>query len=379
LPVTAPTLRVVILAPWGTRFGGAERRLLTLLQQIDRTRVDPRVIFLVDGPMVQEVSDAGITVSVLAAGRLRNLRAFGRVVRALRRDLQRRPADILLSWGSKAQLYGGLASIDNSELANVWWMLEIPTRTWLPMLATALPAHAVACSSQYVATEQRRLLVPRRRTLVVHPGVREPRHVRATELDELRGRLGIPRERLVVGTVGRMQPWKNHHLFVDAVARLVEEGLDIHGVIVGGTSHGRSPSYEAQLRDRAACAGLSDRISFVGHQRDVDQYFALFDVFVLGSGSEPFGLVVLEAMASGVPVIAVNRAGPAEILENERTGVLVEEASAAEFAAAITQLAQDPECRNRLRLAARAQYEMRFTESRMTRELEAALQLLVAG
>jgi glycosyltransferase involved in cell wall biosynthesis len=371
-------IKVMILAPWGTRFGGAERRLLTLLQRIDSTRVAAQVVFLVDGPLVQEVADAGIPVSVLPAGRLRNPRAFGRVVRALRRRLRQEPVDLLFSWGSKAQLYGGPSALGKPKLANAWWMLEVPTRTWLPMLATVLPAHAIACSSHYVATEQQRLLRPRRYTPVIHPGVREPRKVAAADVDALRTKLGIPPERLVVGVVGRMQPWKNHHMVLAAIEQLVRAGHDLHMVVVGGTAHGRSPGYEGELREQAARAGMSDRVSFVGHETDVDPYYALFDVFVLGSADEPFGLVVIESMASGVPTIAVDCAGPAEILEHEQTGWLVERADVALFAAAIARVADDPAARASIAADGRREYERRFTEMRMAQEFEEMLATIAA-
>jgi glycosyltransferase involved in cell wall biosynthesis len=368
----------VILAPWGTRYGGAERRLLTLLQRIDPTRIAVKVVFLVDGPLVEEVAAAGIAVAVLPAGRLRNPRTFGRVVRALRRRLREDAVDLLFSWGSKAQLYGAPAALGNATLANAWWMLEVPKRTWLPMLATALPADAIACSSHYVASEQQRLLWPRRDTPVIHPGIREPRTVDAVDVAALRARLGIPPERLVVGIVGRMQPWKNHHLVLDAVQQLVRQGRDLHVVMVGGTAHGRSPGYEGELREQAQQIGLSERISFVGHEADVDPYYALFDVFVLGSADEPFGLVVLESMASGVPVIAVDCAGPAEIIEHEQTGWLVERADAALFAEAIAHLADDCAARARIAAAGRKEYERRFSELRMVEEFEAMLATIAA-
>jgi glycosyltransferase involved in cell wall biosynthesis len=328
--------------------------------------------------MVAEVGQAGIRTWVAAAGRLRDLRAFGRTVRGLRRHIERERPHVVLSWGSKPQLYAGPASVGQPGLINAWWMLEIPKREWLPCLATLLPARAIACSSHYVAREQTRLLRPRRPCCVIHPGVTSPRPVAPAEVDDLRATLGVPSSRIVIGSVGRMQPWKNHHLVVEAIGRLLREGRDVHGVVVGATAHGRSPNYEDGLRRYVEHAGLSDRISLVGHQQDIDLYFALFDLFVLGSADEPFGLVVLEAMAAGVPAIAVDCAGPAEILDHDRTGTLVHHATAENFAIAIARLVDEPDDRARMAAAARDEYERRFTVGRMVAEFEATLTRLVA-
>lgn len=347
--------------------------MLTILQALDRMRFHVQVVFLEDGPMVGEVARAGIPTWVAPAGRLRDVRAFGRTVRGLRRHVQRERTDVLFSWGSKPQLYGGLASLRSEGLVNTWWMLEIPTRSWLPFLATALPAREIACSSRYVAREQRRLLRPRRPCCVIYPGVTAPRTVTAHELTELRRSLAIPPNRTVIGCVGRMQPWKNHHLVAQAVGRLIDAGRDVHLVVAGATAHGRSPGYEEALHRSVREAGLTDRVSFVGQQPDVDLFFALFDVFVLGSADEPFGLVVLEAMASGVPTIAVDCAGPSEILEHSRTGLLVKEATVDNFLAAITQLVDEPDHRALLADAALAEYRYRFTVERMVGEFEGQL------
>ncbi|HEV7808613.1 MAG TPA: glycosyltransferase [Solirubrobacteraceae bacterium] len=366
--------------PWGTRRGGAERRLLTIVEGLEPSRVQADLIFLEEGPFAREAVSVGARSSVLAAGRLRDWRAFGRTVRSLVRYLEREQPDVLLSWGSKPQLYGGTAAaLAATDPVNVWWMLEIPARQWLPVLATLLPAEAIGCSSRHVAGEQRRLMLPRRPTFVIHPGVHHPRQVPAAEREKLRSALGIPHARLVVGTVGRLQPWKNQHIVIDAIGHLVRGGRDVHAIVVGGTSHARSLGYEEELHQRAKDAGLAARISFAGHQSDVDPYYALFDVFVLGSQREPFGLVVLEAMARGVPVVAVSSAGPAEILEHGRTGWLVRTASEQQFAEAIAALADQPGLRRQMAVSARKTYERKFTVNRMVSEFQQEMERLAGA
>jgi glycogen(starch) synthase len=114
-------------------------------------------------------------------------------------------------------------------------------------------------------------------------------------------------------------------------------------------------------------------VSFTGQVADASPYYALMDVFVNASTEEPFGLVVLEAMAAGVPVVAVDAAGPREILEPGRTGMLVPSNAPAELAGAIAPLLDDAGSRERMASAARQRFEERFTARRMAHEMDRVL------
>src|SRR4051812_24219437 len=133
-------IRLVVLAPWGARLGGAEHRLLTILRNVDPSRIEPRVVFTDPGPFVAEMRDAGIPTALVPAGRLRDVRAFFRTIRRLRRLLRAWTPDVVFSWGAKPQLYGALATAGRRDVLNIWWQLEIPTKDWLYRTATALPA-----------------------------------------------------------------------------------------------------------------------------------------------------------------------------------------------------------------------------------------------
>src|SRR5439155_16686868 len=103
-----------------------------------------------------------------------------------------------------------------------------------------------------------------------------------------------------------------------------------------------------RLERLAAELGARERISFTGVRRDVPTVMAGLDVFVLASHAEPFGLVVLEAMALGVAVVATGAGGPAEVVEPGVSGLLVPPRDPPALAAAIERLAGDPELRRRL-------------------------------
>ena len=121
-------------------------------------------------------------------------------------------------------------------------------------------------------------------------------------------------ERKVLTLPGRLTRLKGHHDFISLVARLVGEGLDVAGLIVGGEDPKR-PGYAKEIRERVQAEGLGERIVFTGHRSDVREIYAVSDcVLSLSSTPESFGRTVLEPLAMGRPVVGSAHGGVAEIL-----------------------------------------------------------------
>jgi glycosyltransferase involved in cell wall biosynthesis len=149
------------------------------------------------------------------------------------------------------------------------------------------------------------------------------------------------------GIVGRLAPWKGQHVFLAAFARAFPTG-DHRAVVVGGALF-HDQGYEAELRALAATLGLDTRVELRGHCDDVGAELARLDVFVHASVTpEPFGRVIVEAMAAGLPVIASRAGGPMEIVDDGRTGLLVTPGDEAALAAAMQRLAGSASLRSRL-------------------------------
>jgi glycosyltransferase involved in cell wall biosynthesis len=148
----------------------------------------------------------------------------------------------------------------------------------------------------------------------------------------------------------------------------------VRGLVVGGNSHNLSPGYEAALRQLAAESGVGPFITFTGHVDDPAEQIQKMDVLVNASRREPFGIVLLEAMALGVPVIASAHGGPLEIIEPDRSGVLVESPNAGSLADALERVLEDSDFRRQLAERGRDRVRARFSAGRMCRRLEAALE-----
>jgi glycosyltransferase involved in cell wall biosynthesis len=371
-------LKVVLTMSFAERLGGAERVLWTVLRGMDRSRVEPVAIFFGHGPFVDEVEALGVRTYVVPVGRFRQVGTGLAAVLRLARILRAERPDVVLNFILKTQLYTAPAAVlAGLRRRVVWWQHDLPGRQGMDRIATLLPARAVIASSEAAAAAQARYR-PRRPTLAVAPGIAAPPVASAAELGELRTSLGIPAGRTVVGIVGRLQRWKGQHRFLEAVARLRADGHDLHALVVGGGQHGIEPEYEDEVRRRASELGLDGAVTFTGQVPDAGRHLQLMDVSVNASEPEPFGLVLLESMAVGVPVVAVDAAGPAEILDGGSCGVLVPSGSAADLAGGVERLLADEGLRRELADRARSRFADRYTEEHMVEQLELRLRELAA-
>jgi glycosyltransferase involved in cell wall biosynthesis len=255
----------------------------------------------------------------------------------------------------------------------VWWQQDFPGR-WRPgdRLAALLPASVVGACSEAIAKSQRDIH-PSRPTAVVLPGIDPPTLVGDDEKRTRRAALGVPDGTPLVGIVGRLLPWKGQHNFLEAVALLRKQGVPLHAIVVGGNAYDLAPGYEEALHAQARRLGIENDVTFTGHVSDGSEITQLLDVSVNASVREPFGLVLLEAMASGVPVVAVDAAGPSEILAHRRSGWLAPSDRPSDLAEGIGALLSDPELRDRIVAEAKARFDERFRSERMAREMEALL------
>jgi glycosyltransferase involved in cell wall biosynthesis len=169
---------------------------------------------------------------------------------------------------------------------------------------------------------------------------------------------------LTVGIVGRLEPWKGQEIFLRAAARLAKARADLRFMVVGGAILGWEGSYPDNLRGMAADLGVADRVHFAGHQADVYPWYDALDVVVHASFDEPFGLVLVEAMALGKPLVATNVGGPPEIVEDGTSGLLVPPGDPEQLARAVERILADRGLASALSRGA-VERANAFTEERM--------------
>lgn len=302
--------------------GGGEMMLWQLLLYGRNRDIEWVVVFTRDGPMVEQVRSLGIEAHVVLAGRMRNPFSFPAAGQKIAKIAKDTKSNVTLGWIATGQLYGGLAAM-MAGIPALWYQVVIPPKnSWIDILATRLPAKGVLTLSKEGQAAQEQLK-PKRPTALVYPGVELEKFdlAKLPSMREAREKLGLPLDVPIFGVVGRLQRWKGMHTVVDATPQIRERYPNALALLVGG-KHEFEPDYEDFLKQRIAEKGLTDAVRMVGLQQNVPEWVQAMDVVIHASDTEPFGIVVIEAMALGKPMVAGDAGGPAEIITPEVNGLL---------------------------------------------------------
>ena len=371
-----PGRRVLVLDHSAAASGG-EIALTRLLAASEGT-VAHAVLFE-DGPLVSLLGRAGATAEVRRLGRAggvdrrdatrpwviaRHAIGVARHGLGLAWRIRRLRPDVVHANSLKAGLIGGVAA----RLAGrpmVWHLRDRLADDYLPARSARLVrwaarhlAAAVVVPSQAVLDTLGPTPAGQERMVVADPyPAGPPRGDR---------RPGPPRLLMV----GRLTPWKGQDVFVEAVAQAFPEG-DVEAAVAGAPWFGaEDEAFERSLRDRVAGLGLGSSVRLLGHRDDVEALMADADIVVHASRvPEPFGQVVVEAMAAGAAVVATGEGGPSELIDDGVHGVLVPPGDVGALAAALRRLAHDPAERDRLGRAAQARIAERTDPAHAARRV----------
>ncbi len=218
--------------------------------------------------------------------------------------------------------------------------------------------------------------VPSSKIAVIPNGIDTRRYADAAS-GRLRRELAVESTVPLVGMVGTVSPHKGQQVFLRALPRVRERFPGCVGVIAGGDREGGR--YIEALRAMARDLGLGDSVRFLGARPDVPEVLKDLTVFVLASVEEPFGLVLVEAMAAGVPVVATDAGGPCEIVADEETGLLVESGNVEALGAGIARLLGDPALARRFAAAGQRRAIERFDAAVMADRTLDLYRMVLAG
>ncbi|MDE2028380.1 MAG: glycosyltransferase [Candidatus Omnitrophica bacterium] len=177
-------------------------------------------------------------------------------------------------------------------------------------------------------------------------------------VNPLKKELGLDKAR-IVGIVGRLSPEKDHMTLLKAMKIIVADYKNVCLLVVGDGDQ-RSCLEQYCIQNR-----LSDKVRFLGFRKDIPIILRSLDIFALSSLTEGVPLTILEAMASGVPVVATNVGGNGEIIENNVTGLLVPAGDAGAFEKALRRLLEDRDLAGRLAKSAHERVSERYSLNTM--------------
>jgi glycosyltransferase involved in cell wall biosynthesis len=360
-------------------FGGAERLLVDIVRRLDAGRFESLVCCIqAKGELAAELEAGG--TRVLCLERMRSRRFDFAAVRDLARLMRAERISLVHSHLYHANLYGRLAAAlarvpAIATVHNIYARSKLHRRLlnrWLARISTRVVA---------VSDEVRRDLLEvdglqTEKVVTVHNGIDLQRVATPLSREAARVRLDVPFDALLVGCLGRLEEQKGHTFLLQAFAQLASQpgpAAPLHLVLAGDGR--RRKDLEAQ----AAALGIASRTRFLGARRDVAEVLRALDIYAMPSLWEGLPLALLEAMAAGVPVVASDVGGVAEVLGGGEWGLLVPPGDAGALGAALGRLAGEPGLRARLASTARQRVAARYGVDTMVARLAALYEDALRG
>jgi glycosyltransferase involved in cell wall biosynthesis len=270
-------------------------------------------------------------------GRVFDWRYLLHLVRLIRQERVRLVQTHLLGAG----IYGGMAAAMTgvpcvSTFHGMWDLRHLHRLRWAKARILRRASKVVLVSDS-LRLEVDRLLPALGNAVVIPNGIGGGSAGGRETKTSLRRALGVPEDGFLVGAVGNVRPAKGFDHLLQAAAILLRRRSDYRFVVIG---EGSGELFE-RLKALRGALNLDHAFTFLGFRPDAARLMGAFDVYVCSSISEGFSLSTLEALAAEVPVVATRSGGPAEILEHNRTGLLVDVASPDQVAAAVEFLREN--------------------------------------
>ncbi len=352
--------------------GGAERITLLMVKHHDRDRFEPVVLFLNPGSLPDVTRGMQIATHVLGGRlRLRNPLQVARAVQRCRRIILEERIDLVHACMSYSHIIGASAAL----LARRPRMLfqHGPVGGWIDRVASLLPATQVFANCLHTMRCQQRISLRKWPLAVVEYATDfslDPETVERLR-ERTNEQWGLAPDALVLGILARFDPWKGIDVALRAAAPVLRERPDVRFLVIGGQYRNFHPGYGAILRQIAREEAIERQVVFTGFQGDVLPLLARLDVVIHASTSpEPFGLVILEGMAAGRPVIASRAGGPLEIITEGVDGLFHEPGDRQGLEDCIRRLVESRELRERLGAGGLSTVARRFTPQAMVGSLE---------
>ena len=357
----------------GFAVGGAERVVATLSKNIDRSSFDvfPFALYR-SGPFFDELQMAGMGPRVLGLRRrsilsgplfVADIRKILGVLVALFQDLA---IDIVHAHLADSILLGILAagrakgpkvcatihSIILNERSARWDVRKWCSESILPRV---LPrADRIVTVSQEVARAAAgQLKIPSERLLTIPNGIDGSRFKRKRDVNTMRQQLDLPTDKVILVSVGRLRREKGFPVLLSALKHIPQEQRPFTIILGDGPD-------KMDLHRLTTQYGLTESVRFLGNRTDVAEYLQASDLFAMSSLWEGLPIALLEAMACGLPVIVTRVGGNPEVVEEDRSGILVPPGDDESLAQAILRLVNDPAKRARLSKAAYERIESKF-------------------
>ena len=355
--------------------GGLELYVLRTARQLLRLGHESFAV-AAEGTMLSErlKSERIRTIALHRSNRILPLAAARRLAGVIDREA---PDVVHMHWGpdlNLAALAKCFAKRKTKLLYTRQMMITRSKKDWYHRLLYRQIDLYLAISRQLRDKARAYLPLPEHAVQLLYYGVQQPGKISAEKRHVIRRELGIDDSvDVAIGLVGRMEEKKGQHLLVDAMQMLHSQHLKVHAVFIGPVMN---KPYYSRLQQQVADQQLQRHVTFYGSHSNPVDIMAAFDIVVLATEMETFGLVLIEAMRSGAAVVGSNAGGVPEIIEDEVSGLLFEPGSSTDLAEKLKRYCTQPQFRLKVAAAGKTRADDLFSLERHYRDLEQILRNL---
>jgi glycosyltransferase involved in cell wall biosynthesis len=363
---------------------GAERLLSMILSRLDHAAFEPIMVCPESGTLRQMVNEIGVPVETLTGlearftWRLdylaRYCKSFLQVMRQLRSKVTGINPDLIHANSIRAGLVATAATFGLGTPV-VWHLHDLlprhPLSTLIRIFASLSKRTRMIAVSDAVARNFRGRFSPlmgNRVGVILNAIELEKFQPNGTTPHAIRDEFGLNKDDFVLGIIGQLTPRKGQLELISAFAQA--EVTQARLLIVGAALFNRDGDYALRLEQEAKARDVADRVLMLGPRSDISAIMRELDLLVVNSRAEPFGLVILEAMACGTPVLAASVDGIPEIIQHGINGWLVPPGDERMLAESIAHLSREPEVCSRLAAQGKQRVAANFSADRFMTELE---------
>jgi glycosyltransferase involved in cell wall biosynthesis len=306
------------------------------------------------------------------------LKALKNSANNLRKIVRETHADIVVSCTNKDH-FAAVKACSGTQTRTVWWVNDLISKDFFSWPARvgfrkyAGDADRLVAVSNIVRDALKSLSIPEEKIRTIHNGIPLKKYQRG-ERGAFRERHGLPLDQPLFGIIGRFCDWKGQDLFLQVAQRWIHARRPGNFVLVG-QAFNEDHVFDEQLQNYVRDNALEERVYFIPFQRDIAEVLTDLDVLLHTSRRpEPFGRVLIEAMAIGTPVVGANAGGAREIITHNENGLLARPNDPDDYVSKLREAWPITAATQKLVANGRKTVEERFTLTRVKNEFEELLQ-----
>lgn len=350
---------------------GSDKSLFNLISNLDKKMYNITVILPCEGPLVDKLKsiyEVNVIVKKIAVLRRKNFNFVGvceylidflKSIKFIISIINKFNIDIIYT--NTSVVFPGAVSAKLLRKKSVWHIREIISnrieKAFVSLMVDLFSDVIIANSN----ATGKAISKNKNKVKIVYNAIKE---CKKSPKDN-----GSKENVLYVGMAGRINRWKGQKLFIDMAEKVTKQYDNVNFLIAGSAFQGEE-LLEEELKEYIIKKGLAERVKMIGQVNNMSDFYNKLDIFVLPSiEPEPFGLVVIEAMDSNIPVIATNHGGPTEIIENGVDGYLVDFKSAEEMSEKVMKLIENDKLRNQMAKNGMIKRKTTFTIENYTKQI----------